>query len=162
LIAGLAAFFFILGSVFVSMLRDWEIPDEWIRNTANDLASGDETIVSSIGLGALAGNIGGFMGASTGALFLHRRGGFDALGQGWKRVVRSVAGLLILFAFYGVFNLISPDKTKVALYSVWRFSGFFAISFSAIFLVPLFLMRINLCTKCKDETIERLSKHHDQ
>ena len=100
LICGISIFFLLLGGLFVFILRNWEMPAEWIRNSADDLAGRDETILSSIGLGAVAGNTGGFMGVALGALLSHRSGGFDARGKGWKRFLRSVAGLLIFFMLY--------------------------------------------------------------
>lgn len=146
LISGISIFFLLLGGIFVLILRNWEVPAEWIRNSADDLDGKGETILSSIGLGAVAGNTGGFMGVALGALFMHRNGGFDAQGTGWKRLLRSVAGLVIFFALYGIFMFTSPDQAKVVLYSIWRFSGFFVISFSAIFLLPLLFKRINMFT----------------
>ena len=80
---------------------------------------------------------------------MHRNGGFEVSGLWWKRLMRSVAGLIIFFTLYGIFMWTAPDQTKVALYSIWRFSGFFVISFSVIFLVPLLFRRINMLTKLK-------------
>ena len=148
-IAGISTLFLILGGVFVFILQDWEVPADWIRNSADDLAGRDETILSSIGMASVAGNTGGFMGVALGALLSHRNGGFNSRGTVWKRLLRSVTGLIIFFALYGIVMLTSPDQTKEALYSIWRFSGFFAISFSTIFLVPLLFMRMNLLTPLK-------------
>ena len=148
-IAGISTLFLILGGVFVFILQDWEVPADWIRNSADDLAGRDETILSSIGMASVAGNTGGFMGVALGALLSHRNGGFNSRGTGWKRLLRSVTGLIIFFALYGIVMLTSPDQTKEALYSIWKFSGFFAISFSTIFLVPLLFMRMNLLTQLK-------------
>ena len=145
-ISGITILFIFLGGIFVFLLRNWEVPAEWIRNAADDLDGTDEMIRYSIGMGSVAGNTGGFMGAAMGGLLLHRKGGFDPGGIGWKRVLRSVAGLLLFFIIYEIIMLTSPEQTNVVLYPVWRFGGFFVISISAIWLIPLILMRVNLLT----------------
>ena len=146
-IAGISFLFLLLGWIFVFILREWEIPLEWIRNSADDLAGKDESIKSSIGLAATAGNIGGFMGAAIGALLSHRNGGFDPGGMWWKRLLRTLLGLLLFFALYTAINWIAPEETQLALYSLWRFGGFFVISISAIYLMPLLFKRINLLSR---------------
>jgi hypothetical protein len=150
-IFGISIFFLFLGGVFVFILRHWEMPGDWIRNAADDLAGKNETILSSIGLGAVAGNTGGFLGVALGALLMHRKGGFNTGGNGWKRVLRSVAGLVVFFVLYEAFQLTAPDQTRDFLYSIWRFGGFFAISISAIWLIPLILIRINLLAPRKGD-----------
>ena len=150
LLFSISSLILILGAVFVILLRNWEMPFDWIRNSADDLAGRDETILTSVGLSAVAGNAGGFLGVTLGALFSHRSGGFNERGTGGIRLLRSIAGLLIFIALYGIIQFISPDQTKAVLYSIWRFSGFFALSFSAIFLAPLLFMRMNLVTPSKE------------
>ena len=143
-IAGITIFILILGGVFVFILQNWGLPAGWVSNASQYLAGKGETIQSSIGLGAVAGNAGGFMGAAMGAILLYRKGGFDARGIWWKRLLRCILGLAVFFALYGLFIWIAPDQSQVPLYPIWRFTGFLIISFSAIFLVPLLFMRINL------------------
>lgn len=147
IITGLSLLFLLLAWFFVFILKGWEMPAEWIRNSVDDLAVKDETILSSIGLAPAAGNIGGFMGAAIGALFLHRNGGFDPRGIWWKRLLRTLIGLLLFFALYSAINWIAPEETQEALYVIWRFSGFFVISVSAIYLVPLLFIRIKLLSR---------------
>lgn len=149
LIFGTSALYLIIGGVFVFILREWEVPADWIRNSVDDLAGKNETILSSIGMASVAGNTGGFMGVALGALLSHRKGGFDTRATGWKRLLRCIAGLIIFLALYGITMLTTPDQTKEALFSIWRFSGFFAISFSTIFLIPRFFIRMNLLTPLK-------------
>ena len=92
----------------------------------------------------MAGNSGGFLGAALGALFSHRQGGFNPGGSFWKRLLRSVAGLALLAVLYGLLEAISPDEARDLMVSLWRFSGFFLISFSAIFLLPLLFKKAGL------------------
>jgi hypothetical protein len=134
----------LLGIFIRFLLRDWEMPLEWIRHAADDLAGRELSIRTSIGLSAVAGNAGGFLGVSLGALLSHRQGGFNPGGPGWKRVLRSLAGLVLLAILYGAFDWVSPDPARDLLSSLWRFSGFFLISLSAIFLLPHLFKRFRL------------------
>ena len=137
----------LLGALFVFLMKKWELPAEWIRNAADDLAGRDETILSSIGLHSIAGNAGGFMGTGMGAILSHRKGGFEVRGRWWSRVLRCLTGLSLISLLYGAFSLITPDRSQDLLYCIWEFSGFFGISFSAIFLIPSLLIRMNLLSK---------------
>lgn len=139
-----------LGVVFVILLKEWEFPAEWIRNATDNLTGQDETIYSSIGLHAVAGNVGGFLGTGMGAIFAHRNGGFDIRGRWWRRVLRCLTGLAVILLLYVAFQLIAPQDTQGLIYSLWQFSGFFCISLSAIFLIPYLFIRINLMSKANE------------
>ena len=143
-ISGISIIVLLLGAIFVFLLRDWELPAQWIMNSMDDLAGSNEEISYSIGIASLAGNTGGFLGVAAGALILHRMGGFEVSTIWWKRVLGSAVGLLIFIVLYGIFMATAPDQGKSMLYAIWRFSGFFVISFTAILLVPILLIRINL------------------
>jgi membrane-associated phospholipid phosphatase len=135
-ISGITAGSFMLGALILFFTRDWEVPADWIENAALYLEARDESILSSRGLSAVAGNCGGFLGVALGALLAHRKGGFEQGRSGWQRVGRSAAGLLLLTAIYLLFSWISPDQDKETLAACWQFSGFFVISFFVIFLYP--------------------------
>jgi membrane-associated phospholipid phosphatase len=145
LIGGISAVILLLGILILYFTREWKMPLEWISNAADDLAGNGEMILSSRGMSAVAGNSGGFLGVALGALLAHRRGGFD-LGGTWMRLLRSVAGLIILTALYLMLTLISPDPGNDLMVALWRFIGFFAISFFSIYLFPL------LCDRCRAST----------
>jgi hypothetical protein len=143
-ISGISLLMLLLGGMILYLHKDWEMPLKWVLNSADDLAGRDESIRSSLGLGAVAGNAGGFLGVALGALLFHRQGGFDPGGKLWKRLLRSISGLLVLAAIYGIFHGVSPDHSRELLYSTWRFAGFFLISFSAIFLIPQLFKKTGL------------------
>jgi len=147
IIGGISSLILIVGGVFVFSFRNWEMPAFWIRNSSVYFSGGNESIRLSFGMEAIAGNAGAFLGTTLGAILSHRKGGFDTGGSLWKVVLRTITGLVICSALYGILVLTTPDQTKFVLYSTWRFSGFLLMSFSAIFLVPLFLMRIQLLSK---------------
>lgn len=136
----------VLGGLILVITRNWEMPLEWIQNSADDLAGRNESILSSVGLEAVAGNAGGFLGTALGALLLHRRGGFDAGGRFWKRLLRALSGLVLLAAVYGIFVSTLPALEGELLLSAWRFTGFFMISFTAIYLLPLLFQKLRLST----------------
>jgi len=149
LISGITVLILLLGGIFVFTLRNWEMPAQWIRNSSAYFTGGNESILLSLGIDSVAGNAGAFMGTALGAILSHRQGEFDSGGVVWKRVLRSVVGLIIFFALYEILMLSTPDQTKVVLFAVWRFSGFFVLSFSAIFLVPLLFKRFHLLSPLK-------------
>ena len=141
---GISMLFLLLGGILVFMFQNWEMPVEWIRNASIYLAGEDETTLSSISMEAIASNAGGFMGAAMGAILIRRKGGFDARGVWWKRLIRSITGIVLIYLLYLAIKMIAPDQEEVLLYSMWRFAGFFIILFSEIFLIPLLFIRINL------------------
>ena len=149
LISLISVLILILGGIIVFIYKHWEMPIQWISNSSAYFTGDNESIIFSKGMEAIAGNTGAFLGTAMGAILSHRQGGFDSGGKVWKRVLRSVTGLLIFFALYGILMLSTPDQAKVVLYAAWKFSGFFVISFSAIFLVPLLFMRIHLISPMK-------------
>jgi membrane-associated phospholipid phosphatase len=149
LIGGISSLILLIGGVFVFIFKNWEMPTSWIRNSSHYFSDGNESIRFSIGMDAIAGNAGAFLGTAMGAILSHRKGGFDTAGSLWQVVLRSITGLVICSALYGILLLTTPEQTKLVLYSTWKFSGFLVISFSAIFLVPHFLMRIKLLSPIK-------------
>jgi membrane-associated phospholipid phosphatase len=141
MVGGTAAVLLILGAVILFFTRHWEMPLDWINHATDDLAGNGKSILRSRGLSAIAGNSGAFLGVALGALLDHRRGGF-VLGGTWLRLLRSVAGLILITALYLLLTLISPDPDHDLWVAVWRFSGFFVISFFSIYLFP------HLCERC--------------
>ncbi len=135
LICGIPVTMLLIGAFVLYLTRDWVMPPEWIGHAADDLAGSGETILTSRGMDGVAGNSGGFLGVALGGLFAHRRGGFEPGGV-WRRVLRSVAGLVLLAALYLLLTLASPDSENMPAVAVWRFGGFFALSFFTIFLYP--------------------------
>jgi membrane-associated phospholipid phosphatase len=144
LISGISFMILVLGGVILIFTKNWEMPQEWILNSADALAGKGESILSSQGMSAVAGNSGGFLGTALGALLSHRQGGFDPGGRAWKRILRTITGLAVLITVFAIFQWISPDQEKELFYSVWRFSGFFLISFSAICLMPVLFKKLRL------------------
>ena len=159
MVTGIAAAGLLLGGLFVLLLRDWEMPAQWIMNSLDDLAGRDESILTSIGMGGLAGNTGSFLGVALGALFLQRNGVYEVNQVWWKRILGSITGLIVFLALYALFMATAPDQDNSAIYSIWRFTGFFVISFSGIYLVPLLLIRFRLLEPASNgQSVRSVSK----
>lgn len=143
-LVGISILILILGGFFVYLLKDWEMPLEWIQNSSDDLACKKETICSSVGIGNVAGSAGVFLGVSLGALLLHKRGGFDTRGTVREHVFRNLIGIPMALVLFVIIMLLKPDDSREFLYAIWRFCGFFAISFLIIFLLPRAFRRLRL------------------
>jgi len=87
-LSGFTLLMLVTGVAILALSREWEMPLDWIIHAADDLAGRDESILHSVGLDAVAGNAGGFLGTTLGALLIHRLGGFDPGGR-----TRTVRGL---------------------------------------------------------------------
>ena len=143
-IAGITLLILILGGLFVYRLKDWDIPLEWIKNAADEHAGTNKSILTSKGMGSVAGYAGGFLGVALGALLLHLRGVFDSGGSARKRFWRIAVGLISCLAIGGLALWIKPEETCQYIYSIWSFGAFFTISFSMIYLLPLLFRRLRL------------------
>jgi hypothetical protein len=117
---------------------------EWIRNASIYTDGEPEVFLSPVGMASIAGNAGGFLGVAMGAILMVRKGGFNACGIWWKRLVRCVIGLVCMALLFAGMQVISPGEENHHLYTVWRFLGFYILSFSALYPLPLLYMRLNL------------------
>ena len=133
----------LVGLFFVLMLDNWEMPADWIRNVSVYLPI-EKAGIKSYGMISIVGNAGSFLGVSMGAILMIHRGNFNVEGVWWIRLLRIVTGLACMFLLYSVLLAISPDKGRLLVYAVWRFLGFYIISFSALFLLPLLFIKFKL------------------
>jgi membrane-associated phospholipid phosphatase len=142
LLIGCTLLILLLGAVIGWLWRNWEMPLEWIQNSERKLGDHGESILTSVGMGSVAGNAGGFLGVSLGALLYHRKGWFSAGGKLWKRMLRSLVGLLILLGLFLLLMGISPEESSRLWYPVWRFGGFFLLAISTLYGIPRMFSRI--------------------
>jgi Ca2+/Na+ antiporter len=132
-----------LGCLFVFLSEDWEMPREWICNSADDLAHKNKSILSSLGMSDIAGSAGAFLGVALGAWLMRKKVGFDTGGKCCKRVVIGIVGLLILGGLYFLFNkFVLTDQTSGCLDCILNFTAFFLLLFFIFFLYPLFFRKI--------------------
>jgi len=143
---GITVMLMIVGGIFVISLNDWHFPAEWLINSSVYLAAENETLRSSIGLQAVSGNAGGFLGTAIGAILLKKSGGFDTGGIWWKRILRCILGVVLIAGIYFAFQYVVPDEKNVIIYNLWRFSAFLVIAFSVIYLIPVLFLRTKLAS----------------
>ena len=143
IVLGCTLLIILLGFVFNLLLKSWEMPEAWILNASEYLIL-DKAKLMNYGLTSTMGNAGGFLGVTMGAIFMHRLGGYSAGGAWWMRLLRILIGLMgIVTLFIGV-QVLSPYMSHPMLKVAWRFIGFYLISFSAIYLLPLLFLKMKL------------------
>jgi len=145
-VLGITAILMILGGISVVYLNDWKFPAEWLVNSSVYLEGENETIQLSVGLKAVTGNAGGFLGTAMGAILIKRSGGFNAKGTFWKRILRCVIGVALIAGIYFVFQSAAPDEKHSILYNLWRFSAFMIMAFSIIYLIPVLFIKTKLAS----------------
>jgi membrane-associated phospholipid phosphatase len=143
IIIAFTAVIILLGYIFISLLGGWEIPPEWIRN-ASEFRHIDKAGLISYGMASVAGNAGGFAGVTLGALLMERAGKFSSGGAWWIRLLRVLVGLAGMALVYTVFEVFDPGDRGLLIKSLWRFLGYFLISFSALYILPLLFIRLKL------------------
>lgn len=143
LVIGCTILIIVTGSVCILLLSNWEMPSDWIRNASVYLPI-EKASLNSLSFASVSGNAGGFLGVSMGSLLIMRIGEFNAGGVWWSRMVRSVIGLCFMAMLYAGFEVIKPDNTYFFVYATWRFTGYYLISFSAVYLIPLLFMNVGL------------------
>ncbi len=140
---GCSVLIILLGSVFIAILNYWELPEEWIQIASANLELDHEGL-KSYGLSSVTGNAGGFLGVAMGAILMHRIGIFQVKAVWWIRLLRVLIGLVCIASLFIGTQVFSPDKTHSLLHAGWRFLGFYLISFSAVFLLPLLFIKLKL------------------
>jgi len=109
----LAAFAFSLVMILINLLpflwlkANWILPAEWVTNAVG--AFPDAEPINPVTLSGALTNAGTFFGLATGLALLHLRGGFNAHGKAWKRVLRFIVGLIGVLVLYFGLKAIFPD-----------------------------------------------------
>ncbi len=135
-------FLIILSGVFILLItRNWDMPAYWIRNASSYLPL-DINLLRSYSMASVAGNAGSFLGVSMGAVMMRAAGGFKVEGNWWVRLMRIVAGLASMFLLYQGLQTIVPGVENLLAYSIWRFTGFYVLSISAVYLLPLVFVKL--------------------
>jgi hypothetical protein len=131
------------GAIILLITRNWDMPADWIWH-ASSFQSLDTNLLRSFSMASIAGNAGSFLGVSTGAVLMGRAGGFTVTGKWWIRLLRIIFGLACMFLFYAGFQNIMPGEDNLLAHAIWRFMGFYVISFSAVYLLPILFVRMKL------------------
>lgn len=136
--------------IFIAFLDPDDLPAQWVENAAKYRTLSISGL-KAYGMASAAGNAGSLLGVAAGAVLMARAGAFQTGGAWWVRSLRILIGISFMILLYAGFQAFSPedggggaDPALPLLSAVWRFSGFLILSFSAIFLIPLILIRLRL------------------
>ena len=142
LIAFLSSLFLILLTLIPYLwlkITDWQLPPAWAEYAKNAVSLSG-TITSS----------GTLFGLFTGLIWLNLRGGFDAVGPLWKRILRYVPGMVGLFLLYFglkvIFGLITAHAEGMLPY-ILRYIRYFLVGAWISAGAPWIFIKLNLAQK---------------
>lgn len=132
------------GLVARLLLGDWTIPEIWIEGA--QLAAPLADPLEPMRFSEVVSGAGAFLGMALGAILVHARGGFSALGSVGKRLTRLPVGLagalLILYGFDFVLPEVAPPLASVVLFLHFALVGVWIAG-----LAPLLFIRLGLAGK---------------
>jgi hypothetical protein len=123
------------------VLGNWNVPQSWIQTAAQ--AAPDSEPISPLSLSGTITNTGAFFGLAAGAILVKIRGGFDAGGPIWKRIIRFLVGLLGVFILWFGLGEIFPRGEALLPY-VLRFLRYCLVGLWVSALAPLSFIRLGL------------------
>jgi membrane-associated phospholipid phosphatase len=127
------------GLVFRAALAGWTVPEAWIANAS---FAGVEP-PHPVALAGLFSYSGVIFGMAAGLVFLYSRGGFQAEGPLWKRIVRfpvGIVGVLLIWRGLGMFLPGGED----ALGYFFRYFRYALIGFWVVGAAPLLFVKMSL------------------
>ncbi|MGV8026464.1 MAG: phosphatase PAP2 family protein [Anaerolineaceae bacterium] len=100
----------VVNTFIIQANADWQIPSAWIKNATASAPDGnldplnlENTIIKAAML----------FGLTTGAVWLNRKGGFDAGGVWWQRLVRFFIGITGVLILWSGLDQIFPDSPNL-------------------------------------------------
>ena len=130
-----------LGVLVNISLANWQIPAVWVENA--HLAFPLEELIDPQDLSGLLAATGALFGFAAGAVWLSARGGFDARGNWWKRVLRFLLGVVGVGILYVGLSAVIPDQNYWVVY-IASYLEFALIGFWISALAPLIFLRLKL------------------
>lgn len=122
---------------------DWRIPSAWITNAMEAAPEGE---IDPFSLDGTITNAAVLFGLAIGAVWMNRRGGFNAGGIWWMRLLRFVIGVSGVLLFWAGLGTVFPDSAdllgfalryiRYALTGLWISAG-----------APFLFVRFNLAEK---------------
>jgi len=129
-----------------STLSSWSIPQDWITNAFRAFP---ELTITPLSINGAFSNAGAFFGLAAGAIMLQSsKGGFDAGGPAWKRIVRYLVGLVGISLIYFGLSAIFPhgeDFTSQGL----RYFRYTLVGFWVTYLAPSLFLMLKLAERKK-------------
>ncbi len=137
---GASLFLILLGFLVRLTAQGWQLPEAWGQLAAQaDPAHGP---INPLALSGLISNAGVFFGLAAGAVILEARGGFDAKGPLWQRVVRFILGIIGVFLIWYGLGEIFPRGEYLVAY-VLRYLRYALVGLW-VTLAPLLFIRLRL------------------
>lgn len=129
----------LLGALLVFLRRDFMLPEDWLVNAARIR---DEEI-APFSMSGILTSAGTLFGLLAGVAWMASRGGWQATGPVWKRILRYVVGLLgVLVIWYGL-GLVFPRGEALLPY-VLRFVRYALLGLWVAAGAPIFFMKLKL------------------
>jgi hypothetical protein len=144
LIVFLASLSMIVLAVVINLVfRGWQIPSLWQQNVS---AFFPEETLNPITYSSVTTYAAVLFGLAVGAIWVRSRGGFNAAGTTWKRLIRIPIGLIGAAVFYVGLDLIFPGGEN-ALALALRFVRYGLVGFWAAGLAPVVFIVLKLADK---------------
>lgn len=138
---GATAVLILGGIIFRASLGAFIVPETWIANAA--LAAPDADPINPLALAGIFSNSGVIFGMAAGLIFLYSRGGFQASGPIWKRVLRFPIGVVgVLLIWQGLGSFFPGGENTVGYF--FRYFRYALIGFWVIGAAPLLFVKIGL------------------
>jgi len=99
-----------VNALIIQANTDWQIPSAWITTAAASAPDGE---VNPLSLDGTITNAAVLFGLTTGAVWLNRKGGFNAGGVWWRRLVRFLIGLTGVLILWAGLGQIFPDSANL-------------------------------------------------
>jgi membrane-associated phospholipid phosphatase len=147
----LASFVFSLGLILLAMIpatilrtTGWQIPTSWLQTAAQTYPGGD--VPNPTSLAGLFTTTGTLFGLAAGLAWLNTRGGFNARGNWWQRILRYVVGVIgLMIIRYGLKAIFPEGETWLAL--SFQYVRYAAIGFWVSAGAPLIFFVLKLASK---------------
>ncbi len=142
-VLGITILILLAGIMILIFTCHWQMPGQWIGKAAPYLSL-DTNILRYYSMAAVAGNAGSFLGVAIGAILMDKSGNFRVSDKWWVHLLRIILGLACMFLLYTGLQKISPVEENLIPNAIWRFMGFYIISFLAVYLLPMLYIRLKL------------------
>jgi len=131
----------LVGLLIRSITSDWQIPAAWVENAR--LAFPEEELINPFKFSGQLLTSGVFFGLSAGALWLSKRGGFNARGSWGRRILRYLLGVVgVAILWFGLGSLLPEDAGTSGYVLSYLLYAVIGLWISAI--APLVFLRLKL------------------
>ncbi len=138
----------IVGIIVRVISSEWQLPLAWMENAR--LAFPLEELIDPLNMSPLLLSCGALFGLSAGGLWISSRGGFDAKGSWWKRVLRFLIGVLGVGILWMGLGAIIPDQDNYLGYLLY-YTQYAVIGLWIAALAPMLFLRLSLAEAKKEK-----------